>query len=164
VLVKLKKKLKVVKRHLKDDSGSEDVSADGSAAIEEHEHQSDFEDSSANGNEKKSHGNKNASEDDTGSKEDKSDAAQEELKDHDKLYFFSASEDLNANIATANKISLHVTNTRTIDNTSTFKSRNAISSKHITPILSTNYLLTKESVTSLSLFTLSLFYMKLMNA
>ena len=37
------------------------------------------------------------------------------------------------------------------------ESINTVSSKHITPILSTNYVLTKESVTSLSLFTLSLF-------
>jgi len=120
--------------------------------------------------------NKNVSEDDAGSKEDKSDAAEEELKDDDKLYFVSASEDLNTNIATTNKNKSTYDNTRTIDNNSSSKStehtlintvhhhdtstsifRNAVSSKHITPILSTNYLLTKEIVSSLSLFTLSLF-------
>jgi len=140
-----------------DDAASEDASANGNATIEEQEHNSDSEDSSANGNGKKSHGSKNASKDDAGYKEEKSDAAQEELKDHDKLDFVSASEDLNANIATTNEDKSTCNNTRTIDNTSTFKSRNAVSSKHITPILSTNYLLTKKSVTSLSLFTLSLF-------
>ncbi len=34
------------------------------------------------------------------------------------------------------------------NNTSTLESINTVSSKHITPILPTNYLLTKESVTS----------------
>jgi len=47
--------------------------------------------------------NKNVSEDDAGSKEDKSDAIQEELKDHDKLYFISPSEELHTYIATTNK-------------------------------------------------------------
>jgi len=66
--------------------------------------------------------NKNVSEDDAGSKEDKSDAAEEELKDDDKLYFVSASEDLNTNIATTNKNKSTYDNTRTIDNNSSSKS------------------------------------------
>jgi hypothetical protein len=104
---------------------------------------------------KKIHGSKNASENDTASKEDKSNAVQGELKDHDKLYFISPSEELNAYIATTNKNNSTCDDTRRFNNTSTLESINTISSKHIT--LSTNYLLTKESVTSLSLFTLSLF-------
>jgi len=53
--------------------------------------------------EKKNHGSKNASENDTASKENTSNAVQGELKDHDKLYFVSPSEELNAYIATTNK-------------------------------------------------------------
>jgi len=73
------------------------------------------------------------------------------------LYFVSPSEELNAYIATTNKNNSTCDNTRRFNNTSSLESINTVSSKHITPILSTNYLLTKESVTSLSLFTLSFF-------
>jgi hypothetical protein len=74
-----------------------------------------------------------------------------------KSHFTSPSEELNAYIASPNKNNSSCDNTRRFNNTSTLKSVNTVSSKHITPILSTNYVLTKESVTSLSLFTLSLF-------
>jgi len=111
----------------------------------------------ANENGKNIHGSKNASENDSASKENTSNAIQGEVKDHDKSHFTSPSEELNAYIASPNKNNSTCDNTRRFNNTSTLKSINTVSSKHITPILSTNYVLTKESVTSLSLFTLSLF-------
>jgi len=145
------------KKRQESKNASEDANAGGNATIEKQKHNSNSEDSNGNESEKKNHGSKNTSEDDTGSKEDKSNAVQEELKDHDKLYFVSPSEELHAYIATTNKNNSTCDNTRRFNNTSTLESINTISSKCITPILSTNYLLTKESVTSLSLFTLSLF-------
>jgi len=159
---------------------SEHASDNGNATIEEQYHDSYSKNSSVSDNRKKRqeskntseddavsedanengkniHGSKNASENDSASKENTSNAIQGEVKDHDKSHFTSPSEELNAYIASPNKNNSTCDNTRRFNNTSTLKSINTVSSKHITPILSTNYVLTKESVTSLSLFTLSLF-------
>ena len=161
-------------------STSEHASDNGNATIEEQDHDSYSKNSSVSDNRKKRqeskntseddavsedanengkniHGSKNASENDSASKENTSNAIQGEVKDHDKSDFTSPSEELNAYIASPNKNNSTCDNTRRFNNTSTLKSINTVSSKHITPILSTNYVLTKESVTSLSLFTLSLF-------
>jgi hypothetical protein len=119
----------------------EDANADGNVTIEKQKHNFNYEDSNDNENGKKIHGSKNASKNDTASKEDKSNAVQGELKDHDKLYFISPSEELNAYIATPNKTNSTCDDTRRFNNTSTLESINTVSSKHITPILSTNYLL-----------------------
>jgi len=141
---------------------SEHASDNGNATIEEQYHDSYSKNSSVSDNRKKRqeskntseddavsedanengkniHGSKNASENDSASKENTSNAIQGEVKDHDKSHFTSPSEELNAYIASPNKNNSTCDNTRRFNNTSTLKSINTVSSKHITPILSTNY-------------------------
>jgi hypothetical protein len=101
--MKMEKKHQESKNASEDDAVSEDANADGNATIEKQKHNSNSEDSNGNENLKKNYGSKNKSEDYTASKKDKSNAVQGELKDHDKFYFISPSEELNAYIATTNK-------------------------------------------------------------